>query len=270
MHPGGHAVIEMAAASGLLLAGGRDLNDPMAATTRGTGELIAAATVEGATRIIVGLGGSATTDGGAGALEALREHPAWSTVDPTRRPELVVCCDVRTTFVRAAEVFGPQKGADPRQVRLLRTRLTALAGRYAEEHGVDVTTMAGSGAAGGLAGGLAVLGGRLLPGFDVVAAEVGLDEALAGADLVVTGEGFLDAGSFDGKVVGGVAARAAARGIPVVAVVGDHDGTSRHGLAVLGLVERFGRDEAMVRTVARIRELAGEHLAALAGRRPGR
>src|SRR5690606_26053325 len=172
-----------ALASGLALAGHAAGNDPLAATSAGTGELIDAALRAGAKRIVVGLGGSATTDGGLGALQAI---PAPARL---RGVELLVACDVATPFSRAAEVFGPQKGATPAQVRLLTGRLEQLARRYRDEFGVDVESLAGSGAAGGLAGGLATLGGRLVPGFDLVADELGLHDALEGADLVITGEG---------------------------------------------------------------------------------
>ncbi|MGY6502544.1 MAG: glycerate kinase family protein [Acidimicrobiales bacterium] len=237
----GTAVIEMAAASGLDLVGGSDGNDAMAASTVGTGELIAAALDAGAKRIIVGVGGSASTDGGLGALRAVHPFARLKGV------ELIVACDVRTGFVDAAEVFGPQKGATPNQVELLRRRLERLAQIYQEEHGVDVTTLAGAGAAGGLAGGLAAIGAELQSGFDLVAEERELDDLLEGADLVVTGEGYLDEQSFDGKVVGGVAERARALGVPAVAIVGDidPDAGSADGLEVVSLTERFGAEASM-------------------------
>ena len=182
------AVIEMARASGLVLAGGAAGNDPLAASTIGTGQLIDRALAEGARRVIVGLGGSATTDGGLGAVDALRGSPARF-----RSVELEVACDVRTRFVDAAAVFAPQKGASPAQVGLLTARLSQLAQRYRDELGVDVTELVGGGAAGGLAGGLAALGGRIVPGFELVAEHVDLPEQIAAADAVVTGEGYLDA-----------------------------------------------------------------------------
>ena len=131
------AVIEMARASGLELAGGPDGNDVLQATTTGTGQLIDRALEEGARRIIVGLGGSATTDGGLGALDALRSPARLRTV------ELEVACDVRTHFVDAAAVFAPQKGASPAQVGLLTARLVRLAQRYADEYGIDVRDLDG-------------------------------------------------------------------------------------------------------------------------------
>ncbi len=238
----GTAVIEMARASGLELAGGAESNDPMLATTAGTGELIDRALDQGARHIVVGLGGSATTDGGLGALEAMRRPSRLRSVD------VEVACDVRTTFVDAAAVFAPQKGARPSQVALLTARLEGLAARYRDEFGVDVTELEGSGAAGGLAGGLAALGATLVPGFELVAAEVELEPRLAAADVVVTGEGHLDAQSLDGKVVGGVLELARAAGKRAIVIVGDaDDGVRDHVSAqatVLTLVEREGESRA--------------------------
>lgn len=211
----GTAVIEMARASGLTLVGGAEGNDAMAATTTGTGELIDHALDLGAKRIIVCLGGSATTDGGLGCVRAI------TSPHRLRAVQLLVACDVQTRFLDAAPVFSPQKGASPAQVDLLRNRLERVAQMYQEQYGVDVRDVPGSGAAGGLAGGLVALGGRLVPGFDLVADEVDLHDHLVAADLVVTGEGFLDEQSFEGKVVGGVQEWAADAGVPVVAVVGD-------------------------------------------------
>jgi glycerate kinase len=252
------AVIEMAQASGLALAGGPDANDPVAATTMGTGELVNAALDAGARRIIVCVGGSATTDGGLGALRAIEPLARFRGV------ELLVACDVRTTFVDAATLFAPQKGASPSQVELLRRRLERLAQVYEQEYGVDVRALRGSGAAGGLAGGLACAGARLVSGFDLVADELDLDETVDGADLVVTAEGFLDEQSFDGKVVGGVHDVASANGVPVLAVVGEVlDGVSLpDGLTVVSLVERFGDERARGDTLRCIGEAVAEHLAA--------
>ena len=252
------AVIEMALASGLTLVGGAEGNDPVAASTYGTGELVNDAVEAGARRVIVGVGGSATTDGGLGALRAL--YP----LQRLRGVEIVVACDVSIGFVDAAERFAPQKGASPAQVELLRRRLERLAQVYEEEHGVDVRARRGSGAAGGLAGGLAAAGATLVDGFEVVAEEVGLDEKLEGADLVVTGEGFLDEASFEGKVVGGVADLAAELGVPVLAVVGRVYDEVHDRVPVVSLVERFGEDRALHDTAACVTEAVAAHLAALA------
>jgi glycerate kinase len=235
----GTAVIEMARASGLVLAGGRDANDPMGATTAGTGELIDSALTAGAKRIVVGLGGSATTDGGLGAITAISSPARLKGV------ELLVACDVTTRFTDAAKVFGPQKGATPAQIEMLTRRLEQLAQRYEHDHGVDVTAIEGSGAAGGIAGALAALGGRLVPGFELVADEVDLYDRIDGADLVITGEGHLDAQSFDGKVVGGVAQVAEEFGVPVVAIVGIADDDVRDRLPVYVLADAFGEDRAL-------------------------
>lgn len=256
------AVIEMAAASGLHLVDGPDGNDPVDATTAGTGELIAHAVESGARRVLVGVGGSATTDGGLGALRAL--HPTQRL----RGVELVVACDVRTRFVDAATVFGPQKGATPAQVELLRRRLERLAQVFLDESGVDVQALEGSGAAGGLAGGLATVGAELVSGFDVVADEVELDAAIEGADLVVTGEGFLDEESFDGKVVGGVASLAEAVGVPCLAVVGEVVAplpVLPSGLTVVSLTERFGPEASLARPGRLAGEVVAEHLAVRRG-----
>lgn len=255
------AVIEMAAASGLDLVGGAEGNDPVDATTAGTGELIAIAVESGARRVLVGVGGSATTDGGLGALRAM--HPTQRL----RGIELVVACDVRTRFVDAATVFAPQKGAGPTQVELLRRRLERLAQVFLDESGVDVQALEGSGAAGGLAGGLATVGAELVSGFDVVADELELDAAIEGADLVVTGEGFLDDESFDGKVVGGVASLARVLGVPCLAVVGEVVEPLPplpEGLTVVSLSERFGADESLARPGRLAAEVVAEHLAAIA------
>lgn len=250
------AVIEMALASGLELVGGAEGNDPVAASTTGTGELIATALDLGARRILVGVGGSATTDGGFGALRALYPPQRLRGVD------LVVACDVRTRFGDAARVFAPQKGATPAQVRLLEGRLERLAQMYAEEYGVDVGVLEGGGAAGGLAGGLAAVGATLEPGFDVVADEVHLAEALETADLVVTGEGFLDAQSFEGKVVGGVAELAAELDIPVLAVVGDvYDGPAER-VPTVSLVATFGSERAFADPLGCVEEVVADHLRA--------
>lgn len=238
----GTAVVETAAASGILLVGGPSGNDPVAATTRGTGELVVAALETGAERVIVGVGGSASTDGGVGALAVLADHPR------VRDVELVVACDVRTTFLDAAPRFGPQKGASPEQVAYLQDRLAGIADDLARRFGIDVRSLPGSGAAGGLAGGLAAVGGVLVDGFELVAAEVSLDGRMKAADLVVTGEGCLDQASFEGKVVGGVYRRAQGIAVDVVAVVGDiADGTESE-IAVCSLVADFGRRRALAAT----------------------
>lgn len=244
------AIIEMARASGLVLAGGAEENDPLAASTRGTGELIMAAAARGAHRIIVGLGGSATTDGGLGAVEAIGSPGRLAGI------KVEVATDVFTTFVDAAAVFGPQKGATPAQVAFLEARLQGVAEQYRDRFGVDVTTTPGSGAAGGLGGGLLAVGAEILGGFDLVAEEAGLFAAIEKADLVVTGEGGLDAESLNGKVVGGVAEMAAEVGAKLVVVAGQIEesfelssfeqvGLGPETVTAVSLVEAHGLDAAM-------------------------
>jgi len=246
------AVIEMARASGLVLAGGPDHNDPMEATTRGTGELVAAAVAAGAKRVIIGLGGSATTDGGKGALDVLQ---------PARLSgvQLVVACDVTTLFTDAAREFAPQKGASPGQVALLTRRLERLAVDYRERSGIDVSTIPGAGAAGGLAGALATLGAELVPGFELVADVIDLRERVGAADLVVTGEGRVDEWSFRGKAVGGVVEIADEEGVDVIVIAGQVVGEPP--LPVLSLEERFGIDRAMADATGCVAEVLAEHLA---------
>lgn len=251
------AVIEMARASGLTLVGGVDGNDALAASTTGTGELIDTALDAGARRIVVGLGGSATTDGGLGALRAITAPARLARV------ELIGACDVTTRFVDAATVFGPQKGATPAQVQFLTRRLQRLAQMYRADYGVDVTELDGAGAAGGLGGAIAALGGRLVPGFELVADEVDLTDSIADADVVITGEGSLDDTSFDGKVVGGVVTIARQLGVRVVAVVGqDRRARHRHvdGLEVLSLSDLFGMTAALDQPMSSIEAAVGSWL----------
>jgi glycerate kinase len=242
----GVAVVEAARACGLALAGGAEGNDPLRATSRGVGELIAAALAAGAERIVVAVGGVASTDGGAGAVEALRPFL------PLPVP-LEVACDVDARFLDAADVFAPQKGATPEQVALLRERLA----------GLDVPDLPGAGAAGGLAGGLAALGASLRPGFGLVAEHVGLDERLAGADLAVTAEGRLDATSFRGKVVGGVLSHASRGGVPALVVAGEIDAGYSSAARAISLVERCGRERAFADAAGCVEEVVAEALAAI-------
>lgn len=237
----GTALIEAALACGLTLAGGPEGNDPLRATSRGVGELIGAAVAEGAERIVVTVGGVASTDGGAGATEAV-PHPLFVPLE--------VACDVDARFLDAADVFAPQKGATPEQVQLLRERLEKLV----------VPDLPGSGAAGGLAGGLAAIGARLVPGFDLVADHVRLDEQLAEAGLVVTGEGLVDATSGTGKVVGRLLERAQTAGIDALVVAGDVAPGSP--IDALSLVARYGPERALAEPAECLMELVETALAA--------
>ena len=257
------AVIEMARASGLTLVGGPDSNDPIAASTTGVGELIDRALDLGAKRIIVCLGGSATTDGGLGAVRAIHA-PAR-----LRGVEFLIACDVTTPFLEAAEVFAPQKGATRTQVKLLTSRLERVAQMYRETHGVDVTTIEGAGAAGGLAGGLAALGGRIVPGFDLVADEVDLYDRLQRADLIITGEGRLDATSYDGKVVGNVIDLAVSTGKPVAGIFGTIDldphldADLRRPKPCISLTDMFGAAKALAEPLWSVEHAALEILRSL-------
>ena len=170
---------------------------------------------------------------------------------------------MRLPFVEAAEVFGPQKGASPAQVELLRRRLERLAQVYLEEHGVDVRDLEGAGAAGGLAGGLAAVGASLESGFDLVADAVDLDERMERCDLVVTGEGFVDEQSFDGKVVGGVVAMAAELGVPVLVVAGEVMDPLPEGVDAVSLTERFGGERSRLDPLACVEEVVADHLRTL-------
>jgi len=250
------AIIEAAQAVGLVLAGGRAGNDPLAAGTAGVGQLVLAAVKAGARHIVVGTGGSASTDGGLSTVDLLAP-PGRRGKAQLAGVQITVACDVQTLFVEAATVFAPQKGASPAQVELLRRRLEKLADHYLERFGVDVRDLAGSGSAGGLAGGLAVLGAELVPGFEFVAQRLGLAERVARADLVVTGEGHFDEQSFAGKATGGVIAMARGAGAPVLVVAGD----GAPGLDFISLSERFGLARATSDTAACVTEVVRAQLA---------
>jgi glycerate kinase len=207
---GGTAIVEMASASGLGLVA-EDERDAWAASTYGTGQLIAAAAEAGAQVILVAVGGSATTDGGAGALEAIADHGG------VRGARIVVLTDVRTVFEDAPKVFGPQKGADPDMVEKLRERLEQLAATLPRDpRGVPMT-----GAAGGLSGGLwAAHGAVLEPGAPFVLNALDFDDRMRASRAVVTGEGKLDEQTLEGKLVGEIGTRARQAGVPLHAIVG--------------------------------------------------
>ena len=241
----GTAVVEMAAAAGLPLVGER-LNAGQT-STYGVGQLIHAAVQRGARRIIVGLGGSATNDGGCGAAAALGVRfldgqgecyiPTGDTLDrlvridrsgldpALRNVELMTMCDIDNPLcgpTGASAVFGPQKGATPEQVAVLDRNLAHLADVTAAAIGEDLRDLPGAGAAGGMGFGMrALLGSRIQMGIETVLDTVGFDRLLEGTNLVLTGEGKMDTQSLRGKVVIGVARRAARKNVPVVAVVGD-------------------------------------------------
>jgi glycerate kinase len=204
----GRAAVDAAAASGLALVPERE-RDAEAADTRGTGELIAAAVEAGATEVLVGVGGTASTDGGRAAVEAITEAGVEARI--------ACLCDVTTPWERAAAVFAPQKGAGSDAVVRLSERLDRLAAGLPR----DPRALAMTGAGGGLAGGLwAAFDARLWPGATFVGDAARFDDRLRDADLVITGEGRLDETSLEGKLVAEVAARARRAGVPVHAIVG--------------------------------------------------
>ncbi len=242
------AVIEMAAAAGLPLAAGRE--DPRQTTTYGVGELILAAAGRGVKKIIVGLGGSCTNDGGCGAAAAAGVRflnragkpfvPTGGTlceierIDVSERSpllygvEIVTMCDIDNPMYGergAAYVFAPQKGADPDTVRHLDAGLRNLARVIKESLGKDAAGLPGGGAAGAMGAGMTVFfGSDLQMGIDTVLDTVRFDEIIADADVIFTGEGKIDSQSLGGKVVIGVARRAKKQGKPVIAVVGGAEG----------------------------------------------
>jgi glycerate kinase len=239
------AVIEMAAASGLVLIPPGE-RDPLRTTTFGTGELILAALDAGARRFLIGLGGSATNDGGAGMVQALggrlldaqnKELEAGGGalerlaaidikgIDPRLHGcRIDVACDVDNPLTGpdgASAVFGPQKGATPEEVARLDRCLTRYAEQIQIDLGVSVADVPGAGAAGGLGAGLlAFLYARLRPGIEIVSEAVGLDRIIADADLVITGEGQIDSQTVHGKTPIGVAHLAKRHGKPVIAIAG--------------------------------------------------
>ncbi len=253
------AVVEMAAASGIILVPVERLN-PLVTTTYGTGELIRAALHAGCRKLIIGIGGSATNDGGAGMAQALgakfldekgKELP-WggaalaklSRIDISgldsrlAECEVITACDVTNPLCGeqgASRIYGPQKGATEKMCQQLDEALANYAGVIKRDLGIDLMEIPGAGAAGGLGAGLiAFLGAKLMSGIEMVSEVVRLTDHLKEASLVFTGEGKLDGSTLFGKAVAGVAAKAKALNIPVVALAGAVDGDSqefsRHGI----------------------------------------
>ena len=262
--PDGTAVVEMAAAAGLPLVGSR-LN-PEETTTYGAGELMAAAVRAGARRIILGLGGSATNDGGCGAACALGVRfyaeagesflPVGGTLGRVAKvdiggrmalPEIVVMCDIDNPLCGdsgAAAVFGPQKGADTEMMARLDAGLHHLAEVVRRDLGIGMEHLPGAGAAGGMGGGsVAFWNGRLQMGIETVLDAVGFDSLVKGARMVFTGEGRLDSQSVRGKVVAGVAKRAKQAQVPVTAIVGAV-GEGADGIYALGVNAVFSINHA--------------------------
>jgi glycerate kinase len=241
---GATAVVEAAAASGLdLVAEGE--RDPEAASSTGTGELVAAAIQAGAGRILIAAGGTATMDGGRGAIDALE------AAGGVHKAKLEVLCDTSVPFERAAAVFGAQKGASGEQVDRLTSRLVALAGALPR----DPRGRAMTGAAGGLSGGLwASFGAHLTPGAAFVLGVVGFDRRLDDAGVAITGEGRLDPPSREGKLTGEVARRCRAARVPLHAIVGQIalEPGERKALGLASVTEAgtVGRIEAAAEEIA--------------------
>jgi len=284
----GVAVIEMAAASGLEMVA-PDRRDPRITTSRGTGELILHALDQGSRRFVLGVGGSATNDGGAGMLQALGVRlldidgielgpgggalAGLARIDASKLDPRIgessfqIACDVDNPLTGprgASAIFGPQKGATPAMVEQLDANLARYGRIVAHERGQDHAAVAGAGAGGGIAlAMLAYLGGRLRPGVEIVTEAVGLADAVRGADLVITGEGRIDGQTVNGKTPMGVARVAAAQGVPVIGIGGclapDAYRVHVHGIeAVFAAVNRpctvaeaLAAGEANLRSAAR-------------------
>jgi glycerate kinase len=278
------AVVEMAAASGLALVA-PDQRNPLKTTTYGTGELIRAALDAGVRHLIIGIGGSATNDGGTGMLQALGVHlldqagreirfgggtlASLDRIDIScMDPRLNACrieaaCDVDIPLTGphgASAVFGPQKGATPEMVALLDAGLARFAGLINRDLGVQVDPVPGAGAAGGMGAALlAFFGAQLRPGIDIVVEAVGLDASVRDADLVITGEGRIDSQTIHGKTPIGVARVAKRYGKPVIGIAGclapDADVVHEYGIdAVFSVISRAGTvEEALTHAAANVR-----------------
>lgn len=272
---GATAVLEMAAAAGLPMVG--DHKDPRSTTTFGVGELLADAARSGAKRLVIGLGGSATNDGGCGAAAAAGvkfynaagesfvpvggtlkdiERIDMSMRDPAfDKVEIVTMCDIDNPMygeTGAAYIFGPQKGADPEMVKFLDQGLRHLSEVIKRDVGVDVADMPGAGAAGAMGAGMvAFFGSRLQMGIETVLDTVEFDKAIADADIIFTGEGKIDSQSLRGKVVIGVARRAAKQDKPVIAIVGgaDYDVDAAYGEGVTAIfpINRLPQDFSVLK-----------------------
>lgn len=289
----GRAVLETAQAIGLARVARRD---PLQATSRGAGQLVRAALEDGARRLLLGLGGSATVDGGAGLLQELGARlldgagrelaPGGGAllelerIDPAglvdlRGVELVAACDVDNPLLGptgAARVYGPQKGADPAAVERLERGLERLARALGRDLGLDAAALPGAGAAGGLGAALAALGARLERGAELVLDALELDRALRGADLVLTAEGALDATTLRGKATWAVLGRARRAGVPCLALAGRIDPAARErllgpqGFAALLALPDGPLDEAgCLARAAELLEQAGETVGRLLG-----
>jgi len=290
---GSTAVIEMAAASGLELLKEEERN-PWVTSTFGTGELILHALGRGCRKILLGIGGSATNDGGTGMARALGvnfldaagkvtgegggmlsaiRHISMEGLDPRiAGTEIKVACDVSNPLTGpqgASHIYGPQKGADEKMVALLDDNLSHLSGLISTQLGKDIDLVPGAGAAGGLGGGLmAFLGASLVRGFDMVAETVLLDKSISCADLVITGEGKMDAQTRYGKTPYGVARMAQRYGKPVIAVAGTLEADSgelyKEGFSLIMPIQEKPTDlVSAIKDAARLLENTGARIARL-------
>ncbi|MEZ9063258.1 MULTISPECIES: glycerate kinase [unclassified Vibrio] len=287
------AIIEMAAASGLDLVSPEQRN-PLKTTTYGTGELIKAVLDKGVEHIIIGIGGSATNDGGLGMAQALGirmldaeghelvfgggELSKLTTIDLTnldprlQNVRLEVACDVDNPLCGpkgASQVFGPQKGATPEMVELLDANLAHYASIMKNQLGVDVIDLPGAGAAGGLGAALVgLLNAELRPGINIVMDAVNLDEIVSDADLVITGEGRIDSQTIHGKTPIGVARTAKKHKLPVIGIAGclasDCGVVHEHGIdAVFAVVNRSVDLPTALAEAAKNIELTARNVAAM-------
>jgi glycerate kinase len=243
-------VIESALAIGLALVPEAE-RDPLKARSTGLGELVSLALREEPRELLVGVGGTATIDGGAGVLAAIEP-------DQIARTNVKILCDVGTAWSRAAAVYGPQKGADPDEVATLERRLDQLAGRLKR----DPRARAATGAGGGISGAFWSLGAELVSGADTILDLVGIDRRLVGVDLVVTGEGRLDEQTAEGKLVARVVERAQRAGVRSVAVVGQVTAAAAP-IKALGLEDIFVAGDSVAL------RLTGERIAAALARSGG-
>lgn len=280
---GGAAVIECASASGLWRLAENE-RDPLRASSLGTGELIAEALDTGCRELLIGLGGSATNDGGAGVATALGYRlldeqgqelppggaalPRLARIDATRRHQAIASADVRAAIdvtnplcgpQGASAVYGPQKGATPAMVAELDAALAHFATVIARDLQVQVASLAGAGAAGGLGAGLvAFLGAHLVPGGELVATAAGFDTRMATCDAVITGEGRLDGQTIFGKGPAYVARRARAAGKPCVCITGIRGEGFADAASLFDVVEVAGRDDGPLPSTAEAREQISE------------
>ncbi|MCU0409301.1 MAG: glycerate kinase, partial [Bacteroidales bacterium] len=282
--------VEMAAASGLPLLSDAE-RDPLRTSTFGTGQLILEALGKGCRKFIIGLGGSATNDGGTGMAAALGYRfldsrgaeigpggaalAGLKSVDPygadrrLKECEFIAACDVDNPLTGprgASAVFGPQKGASPADVLALDSALGVFADVLRRSTGIDADAIPGSGAAGGMgAGVIAFLGARLEKGFDIVASVTSLKEKIRGADLVITGEGRTDAQRLMGKAPGGVARFSREAGIPVIAISGslgsDHGVLFEEGFtALFSIADKAAELEYLIENALTLLEKSSENI----------